>query len=310
MEKIMFPEIKKKFLEKGLVVESIKKLKVGTSRNSYLITTKDKKYILKLYDKGKLKEIQRKINYLRKINAKKEITVNPINSKVMEFGKFVGYFYGFFEGIHYRYAKLSRKFFKFGEIVGEFSKQTKNIIPVTKSNSREKRKIKESLKIIKFFEEKNDKKVVELMKQGLLYLKNLDKYRSQLIHGDLHFDNVLYNEKTKEFRIIDVDGIGRGVVPREVLVMPSYAIDKSVSENKKIIKEMMKGYEFKFKLTRKEKKAIPVLMILRKNDEITWLVKQFLGKKINEKEFNRFLGGSIKQLKIIIDQFDILERLF
>ena len=299
---ISLKEVKSK-----LDIDSIKNIVKGTSRNTFLLKSKNKRYVLKLHDKEEKRDLQKKINYLKKINSKKEITVNPINDKVLEFEDAVGYYYEYFEGVHYTNAKIPNKLFRFGEIVGEFSRVTKDLEPTIKSNSYEETAIRKSKEWVK-----KEGPYTDLIEKGLKLTEKLrkKKYRSQIIHGDLHFDNVIYNKKTKEYRIIDVSTISKGILAREISVMISYALSNSSEENKKVITKLLEGYESKFKLTKKEKQAMPALMVLRKIGEIKWLLKQLNSKKIKRKDFDRWAGGSVKQLKIITSHFEELEKTF
>jgi|TARA_Y100000310_G_scaffold193794_1_gene193744 Ser/Thr protein kinase RdoA (MazF antagonist) len=308
-------EIKKILSKEGLNISSIKKLDIGTSRNSYLLISNKKKYVLKLYDKKEKGKIQKKIDYIKKINKKKKITTIPINSKVLKFKNTIGYFYEFFEGVHYREIKIPRKLFKFGQIVGEFSKQSSKITSKNiKYDNLGKRAIKDSKKTIKFLENKKGfyKETSKIMKEGLPLIdtSNFKKCRMRIVHGDIHFENVLYNKKQNKYQIIDIDGTWIKIIPIEILVIISYSLSNSTSNNKRIIKEIIKGYESKFKLTRSEKQSIPSLLILRKNGEIIWLLDKVLNKRFNEKEFRKFTTHSRNNLRTIIDNFEELKKIF
>lgn len=301
-------------------VKSVKKLYAGTSRTTYLINTDKGKYVLKLYEKRKKSNIQKLINLLIKINSKKEITINPINSKILLFNDYVGFIYRFFEGKHFTQLKIRNKLFEFGKVVGDFNKLTKNIS--LKMSPRERNMINnyvehmlyEAKKTMNFLNKKHDSyslKIAKLMEKGIPIVKkeyNGSKYRIQLIHGDLHFDNIIYDTKSKKYLIIDMDGLRNAFLVQEISVMLSYLLTNSPNENKRRIKGILGGYESKVKLKVKEKKALPFLMILRKFSQIVWLISQFNKKKITKREFRLFMNGSLKQLKIIINQYEQLKK--
>jgi len=308
-------DIRNRLSKLNMEIISIKKVDSGTSKNSYIINTNNGMLMLKLYDLKKRIKIQKQVNILRRINLKKEITINPLFSRVLITDKYCGYVYKYFNGKSFFSVKIPNKLIIFGEIVGEFSKLTKNIKLDDPTSFSIKNKIRESRRIIFDLIKKGDKYseiITNLMSDGIDILKRekFEKsYRSQIIHGDLHFDNVLYNSKTKKYLIIDIDGLEKSYVIREIVVSMSYMIGKSILKNKKIIEALLNGYESKFKLTTKEKLTIPSLMILRKFSEIKWLISNNDMGKYKPKEYKRYMDYSLKQLRIIINQYDSLRSI-
>lgn len=309
-------DIKSTLINYGFNVDKIVRLHNGTSRNSLLVHIDGEKYILKLYPKSSKSSVRNWITLLRQINSKEEITINPLNDRVLVFGDYVGFLYEFIEGKHYREIRISIKYYNFGKIVGKFNRLTKNMLCYGNSNKDIIKTQREAKKFIKKIDGTNKyfSDIQRLMIQAIrLFDKEYDgyKFRTQLIHGDLHFDNVLYDKKNKKYVIIDTDGLDNGILAREIMVIISYQLTNYNVKNKKTINEFIKGYESEFKLTKKEKSLIPLLMIPRKLGEIMWLVSKLKEGKISNKEFKFFMNkGSVKQLKIILNQFENLKKIF
>lgn len=306
-------ELKKYFIH----VISFTQFHGGTSGNTYIVKSDKKRYVLKLYKDSDREWIKNLLIYLKEVNKKKKITIDPLNKKVLEIGDMAGYFYEFFPGGHYSRSKVPKKLFSFGKIVGEFSQQTRNI------SSRDGENIhihkRETIKEIKDLRNSIIKKpgihkeVVSLVDLSLPLIEKTPirgKYREQLVHGDLHMDNVFYNKKVKEPLIADVDGLHKRIISKEITVIISYELTNSISKNKKIIKEILRGDESMYKLTKEEKRIIPQLMVLRKYGEILWLVGQYKTKKLSFGELKTFVRESLKQLKIITNQYSMLGEIF
>src|SRR3989338_11105315 len=68
-------------------VVSLGKIKKGASKNSYLIKSKQGLYVLKLFPRTELKDVQNQINLLLRINRKKQITIVPIHKRALLLGK-------------------------------------------------------------------------------------------------------------------------------------------------------------------------------------------------------------------------------
>ncbi|MEK6819829.1 MAG: hypothetical protein AABY03_01360, partial [Nanoarchaeota archaeon] len=124
---VLLSDIKGELEKYSININSFAKFSGGTSANTYILKSNNNKYILKLYNLSDKKRVKYLINCLKKVNQKGIIAIDPINSKVLEVGKEVGYFYEFFPGESYDKCRIQNKLFSFGKIVGKFSNQTKNI---------------------------------------------------------------------------------------------------------------------------------------------------------------------------------------
>lgn len=310
-------DINRELSKIGLEVNSIKSINSGAMRNTYFLKSNKNKYILKIFDKSKERKIQNLITILKKINLEGEICINPLNKRVLSLGDFTGFIYPFFEGNVFFNLKISNKLKEFGRIVGEFNKRTIILFKVRKESPNnflksEIRKFERTISFLNKNKKSYSKKVASLFQEGIKLLKeqNLIPLRTCLIHGDLHMQNVLYNKRRKDHRIIDCFNIDYGFLAREIMVVISHILTSNPSKNKKIISEILKGYESQVKLTKEEKILIPFFMLLHKMGEVNWLINQYNSGKISKSVFNEFMNVDPKQLKIIINQYDNLISFF
>lgn len=314
MTRLSLTDVKKRLKLYGFNVNNVERWHVGTSGNCFVVWLNDEKFVLKLFEKSKKEMVQHDINFLRKINSKKKIMIFPLNSKALLFNDSAGYIYKFIDLPLFREVKIPRKLFEFGRIVGEFNRICRKILPNKISNKCIIEIVKDSNVLISKLKDKKDlKRMITAMKKGILKVKEEydgSKYRTQLTHRDMHFDNVLYNKKTKKYKIIDISGLENEILAHEIMVIISDLIKNNPSRNKKMITEIMKGYSSQIKLTRKEKQVIPLLMIVRKLGECLWLLEQHKKGKINRKDRDFHLKGSVEQLETAINQFENLKQIF
>ena len=295
-------------------IKGIKQLG-GTSGNTFMIRTGKKDYVLKLYSKKDLNKVKYQMDILKKLNMEGRITIDPINDEPLRVGGKVGFIYEFVDGKHYRELRIKNKLLRFSQFVGRFSKVASRIGLNRMGGDRW---VRHETRIFTQWAKKLDKRndryyqnLSKLIKSGLpLVEKDLNgkTFRTQVIHGDLHHDNVIYDKKSGLLLIIDTDGLEEGILAREILVPISYELTSSPSKNKKIITESLKGYESETKLTRKEKEAIPALMLLRKFGEIVWLIMQNENGNITNDLSKRAMAGTVKQLRIVLSQYENLKK--
>lgn len=310
-------DINRELSKISLKIDSVKSINSGAMRNTYLLESDKNKYILKIFDKSKERQIQHLIKILKRINLGGEICINPVNKRVLFFREFIGFIYPFFEGNIFSNLKISNKLKEFGGIVGEFNKRTLILFKVRKESPDNffKSEIKKFERTIDFLNKNKkpySKKIISLFQEGIKLLKEQKSIslRICLIHGDLHMQNVLYNKYRRDFRIIDCFNIDYGFLAREIMVVISHIVTSSPRKNKKIILEILRGYESKVKLTKGEKNLIPFFMLLHKMGEVNWLINQYNSGKISKSVFNEFMKIDSKQLEIIIKQQDNLISLF
>ena len=306
--------VKEIMMKKRYNIQKIQPLKGGVSGNTFLLFIKNEKYVLKLFPYSKIKSVQHDIDFCRMINKKKEIVIQPIHAKALNLGTYTGYIYRYVPYKLFHNVTIPKKMFTFGKIVGEWNALYKRRIPETQSNKIFKRTIQWSNNTIRALKkEKKFQKTRNSMIHGTAKLeKEYDgsTYRTQLLHRDIHYYNVFYNEKTEKYVIADISETERDILPSEIAVILSEKIKDSPTTNMKDIREIMKGYSTKIKLTRKERNVIPLLMITRKLGECMWLFEQKKKRRISKKIFQRSLKETTRQLETILEQFDHLKKVF
>jgi Ser/Thr protein kinase RdoA (MazF antagonist) len=309
-------QIKKYFEKEGYSVSFIKKFEKGSSRNTYIVQTKDKKLLLKLFDKNVEGKIKKNMTFLKKFNEGKELCINPLNKKIVNLGNKIGFYYSYFEGEPVEKIKLKNKLEIFSTVVGIFNRRSIKVGGVKSENKFLK---EQTLKARKSLNGLRDNKIkqfhpfLELIKEGIekmprdLMNKN---YRKILVHQDLHMNNILYNKKQKRFLIIDVEDLNYNILVREITVIISYELTNSMRRNRKLISKIINSYEKEIKLQRKEKNLIPSLLIQRKIGEIRYLLNQRKKNVLTQKQFDYYMNNSVRQFKIILKNFDELTLLF
>ena len=90
-------QIKKELCNQGYNVEKIIVSPLGTSKNSLFVYLNGEKHVLKLYESKDAKRVQWIINILHKINKKKKITIEPLNSKTLHFSVGCGFIYKYID---------------------------------------------------------------------------------------------------------------------------------------------------------------------------------------------------------------------
>lgn len=306
--------IKRKISEIGLDATSVKFLNKGTSKDSYIIIANGKKHVLKLFKKEKKSLIQKQMELMKIINKVEKITIFPIHKKVLDFNSKVGYVYEFVKGKTYEQTKIRNKPYHFGKLVGHFNKLTKNILPEKKDKNKIFDEVKDSKRVVAYIGPKADslhqktKRLVENSADIITKEYKGDPLRTQLIHGDLHQSNVYSNKG--EYTILDMDGLENSILIREIATYVSYVSYRSIKKYGEEIKKIIQGYESEYKITKKEKELIPIILIIRKLGEITYLLKQEYKKKLTEKEIKFYLGHTTRKLYFITKNYQDIKKIF
>lgn len=306
--------IKKELLKYGLKITSVKFLNAGSSKNNYIVKIGHKKHILKLFNKAGKNKIQKQINLMRKINKVDVLTINPLHSKVLLFGDKVGYIYSFIEGKPFSELKLKNKQYIFGKIVGRFNRATKNMASTKRNSSYITIMNNKAKDAILNFNETDSllfKKAKKLLGLGTKIIDEKYsgyKFRTQLIHCDLHENNVFC--KNGKYIIIDLEDLQNTILAREITVHSSNIITNSMKKYKKDLQEYFSGYESEYKLTKKEKELIPILLLIRKFGEIRYTINQGNKNILSKKECNSFLNYAIKRLDLMIKNYEEMEKIF
>src|SRR3989338_10851598 len=120
-------QIKKELCNQGYNVEKIIVSPLGTSKNSLFVYLNGEKHVLKLYESKDAKRVQWIINILHKINKKKKITIEPLNSKTLHFSGGCGFIYKYINWKDFEHAQVPDRLREFGCIVGEFTKYSESV---------------------------------------------------------------------------------------------------------------------------------------------------------------------------------------
>lgn len=312
----MINKIQSVLKNEGLDIQSVKMLDKGTNKNSYIVTAKKGKFIVKLYKEKDKSSVQKQLNWLRAAHKIANVTIYPLNDKLLKIGPKLGFYYEYFPGVPINQTKINNVFLWFGKVAGRFNQVLKrvaksNLTPTFWSEDEEDH-VRGLIKDL----QKHNPKLAKLMQKAYDTILNalkeikIDKCRMQLLHSDLHFDNVLYDSKTKIAKVIDIDGIDFYILPREIAITLSYALEgKKGTLYETAITDLLKGYQSVVKLNKQEKKLLAPLIIKRKITELAWLHGQLKSGNHTQKEFETFSAHTISKLTVAMKHFSKLTEL-
>ena len=256
--------INKKFNIEKII--SFKGIKQGIENTNYLLISKNKKFILTIFEKRVLKneipffmKLMDKLNY-SKINCPKPLrTIN--GNYLIKLKNKTACIVSFLEGKDKE--KLNPKnCFEIGKIIARMHLVTKKM-KIYRKNSMGIKNLDPLLKSIKFKSNKSN----NLKKFLVNNLKNIKKnwpkkLPSGIIHGDLFIDNIFF-KKNKLSGVIDFYFAGNDFFMYEIAIcINALCFDKKKSKfeiNKQKIKNLIKGYESIKKISLKEKKSLNIL---------------------------------------------------
>ena len=256
--------INKKFNVEKII--SFKGIKQGIENTNYLLISKNKKFILTIFEKRVLKneipffmKLMDKLN-ISKINCPKPLrTIN--GNYLIKLKNKTACIVSFLEGKDKE--KLNPKnCFEIGKIIARMHLVTKKM-KIFRKNSMGIKNLDPLLKSIKFKSNKSN----NLKKILVNNLKNIKKNWPKklpkgIIHGDLFIDNIFF-KKNKLSGIIDFYFAGNDFFMYEIAIcINALCFDKKKSKfkiNKQKIKNLIKGYESIKKISLKEKKSLNIL---------------------------------------------------
>ena len=256
--------INKKFNIEKII--SFKGIKQGIENTNYLLISKNKKFILTIFEKRVLKneipffmKLMDKLN-ISKINCPKPLrTIN--GNYLIKLKNKTACIVSFLEGKDKE--KLNPKnCFEIGKIIARMHLVTKKM-KIYRKNSMGIKNLDPLLKSIKFKSNKSN----NLKKFLVNNLKNIKKnwpkkLPNGIIHGDLFIDNIFF-KKNKLSGVIDFYFAGNDFFMYEIAIcINALCFDKKKSKfeiNKQKIKNLIKGYESIKKISLKEKKSLNIL---------------------------------------------------
>ena len=256
--------INKKFdIEEIISFQGIKK---GIENTNYLLKSKNKKFILTIFEKRvSNNEIPFFMKLMDKLNDSKINCPKPLKNKdgeyLIKLKNKIACIVSFLKGKDKN--KLNFKnCFEVGKIIAQMHLVTKNI-NLSRRNSMGIKYLDPLLKSIKF----RSNKFSNLEKFLINNLKEIKKNWPKklpkgIIHGDLFIDNIFFN-KNKLSGIIDFYFSANDYFMYEIAIcINALCFDKKKSKfkiNKQKIKSLIKGYESIKKISLKEKNSLNIL---------------------------------------------------
>ena len=245
---------------------SFQGIKQGIENTNYLLKSKDKKFILTIFEKRvSNKEIPFFMRLMDKLNSSKINCPKPLRTKrdsyLIKLKKKTACIVSFLEGKDKKKLNI-KDCYTIGKTTAQMHLVTEKL-KLYRKNSMGIKNLNPLLKSIKFKDNKFSK--IDLFLKN--NLKNINKYWPKrlpngIIHGDLFIDNIFF-KKNKLSGIIDFYFAGNDYFMYEIAIcINALCFDlkgKKFSMNKQKIKSLIKGYESIKKISSREKNAINVL---------------------------------------------------
>ena len=256
--------INKNFEDKKFI--SFKGIKKGIENTNYLLRSKNKKYILTIFEKRVTKkEIPFFIKLMDKLHASNINCPKPLrntNGKyLIKLKNKTACIVTFLNGKDKKTLNL-KNCYDVGKTVGEMHSSIKKI-KLYRKNSMGIKNLGPLLKSIKF-KTKKFTKIEKFLKKNFSDIKRKwpKKLPSGIIHGDLFIDNIFF-KKNKISGIIDFYFAANDYFMYEIAIcINALCFDKKNPQfklNKKKVKNLIKGYESIRKISLKEKKSLNIL---------------------------------------------------
>ena len=250
-------------IEKIVSFHGIKK---GIENTNYLLKSKNKKYILTIFEKRVTKkEIPFFIKLMDKLHASNINCPKPLrntNGKyLIKLKNKTACIVTFLNGKDKKTLNI-KNCYDVGKTVGEIHSSIKKI-KLYRKNSMGIKNLGPLLKSIKF-KTKKFTKIEKFLKKNFSDIKRKwpKKLPSGIIHGDLFIDNIFF-KKNKISGIIDFYFAANDYFMYEIAIcINALCFDKKNPQfklNKKKVKNLIKGYESIRKISLKEKKSLNIL---------------------------------------------------
>ena len=257
------------FINKQFDIEEIisfQGIKKGIENTNYLLKSKNKKFILTIFEKRvSNKEIPFFMKLMDKLNNSKINCPKPLKNNngkyLIKLKNKTACIVSFLKGKDKNKLNL-KNCFEVGKIIAQMHLVTKNI-NLSRKNSMGIKNLDPLLKSIKF----RSNKFSNLEKFLINNLKDIKKNWPKklpkgIIHGDLFIDNIFFN-KNKLSGIIDFYFAANDYFMYEIAIcINALCFDNKKSKfkiNKQKIKSLIKGYESIKKISLKEKKSLNIL---------------------------------------------------
>jgi len=255
--------INQRFNYKFLSFQGIKK---GIENTNYLLKSKNKKYILTIFEKRvSEKEIPFFMKLMEEINSSNINCPKPLrNNKgkyLIKLKNKTACIVSFLKGKDKKKLNL-KNCYDIGKMVAQMHSSTKKI-KIYRKNSMAVKNLYPLLKSIKF-KSKKFANIEKFLKTNFKDIKKKwpKKLPNGIIHGDLFIDNIFFNNN-KLSGIIDFYFAANDYYMYEIAIcINALCFDKSKNVfilNKKKVKNLIKGYESIKKISSKEKRSLNIL---------------------------------------------------
>ena len=257
--------IEKKF-NLGKII-SFKGIKKGIENTNYLLKTKNKKFILTIFEKRvQEKDLPFFMSLMDKLNNHKINCPKPQKSKkgnyLVNIKDKPASIVSFVEGKEKNKLKI-QDCYEIGKNIAKLHMASKKI-KLYRKNSMSLSSWPKLLNKIGNKSNKIDINLNDLMKNSLRYIKKRwpRKLSSGIIHGDLFIDNIFF-KNNKFYGYIDFYFSSNDFLIYEIAIcINALCFDKKNKKfifNKKKSKNLLKGYSSVRKLSKDEKKSLNVL---------------------------------------------------
>jgi len=256
--------INKKFNDERFL--SFKGIKQGIENTNYLLKSKNKKYILTIFEKRvSKKEIPFFMELMDELNTSKLNCPKPLKNKdgkyLINLKNKTACIVSFLQGKDKKNLNI-KNCYDIGRVIAQMHLHTKKI-KLFRKNSMGVKNLNPLLKSIKF----KSKKFTNIDKFLKINFDNIKKKWPKklpggIIHGDLFIDNIFF-KNNKLSGIIDFYFAANDYFMYEIAIcINALCFDKINSKfkiNKSKIKNLIKGYESIRNISLKEKKSLNIL---------------------------------------------------
>ena len=256
--------INKKFNDERFL--SFKGIKQGIENTNYLLKSKNKKYILTIFEKRvSKKEIPFFMELMDELNTSKLNCPKPLKNKdgkyLINLKNKTACIVSFLQGKDKKNLN-TKNCYDVGRVIAQMHLHTKKI-KLFRKNSMGVKNLNPLLKSIKF----KSKKFANIDKFLKINFDNIKKKWPKklpggIIHGDLFIDNIFF-KNNKLSGIIDFYFAANDYFMYEIAIcINALCFDKINSKfkiNKSKIKNLIKGYESIRNISLKEKKSLNIL---------------------------------------------------
>ena len=243
-----------------------KGIKQGIENTNYLLKSKNKKFILTIFEKRvSKKEIPFFMKLMDKLNDSQINCPKPLKNRngnyLIRLKNKTACIVSFLKGKDKKILNL-KNCFDIGKMIAQIHQSTKQI-KFSRRNSMGIKNLNPLFNSIKF----KSKKFINIEKFLKINFKDIKKkwpkkLPSGIIHGDLFIDNIFF-KNNKLSGIIDFYFAANDYFMYEIAIcVNALCFDKKNSKfliNKKKVKNLIKGYENIKKISAKEKKSLNIL---------------------------------------------------